>query len=212
MRSTRSRVTPTCRHETYLEWNIVPFSKYPSWCTSMMSPYFDFRWQRKGLCRTSISTSASGSFPPLTDSSRQEQSQLSTVSNMLPRSENVENSSRTNSNTHTHTQVSTQLQKACRWSSTWQGSDVVQVVAGRFLVIGCISPPNAAHRRSLSHRLGEWALTSVRLIFISVQRFMKFTVMQKDYWLAIFKLIIFHRIIWPFSCNWAVLSCCYNTH
>lgn len=68
----------------YLEWNKVPFSKYPSWCTRSMSPYLDFRWQRKGLCRTSILTSASGSFPPLTDASREEQSQLSTVSSMPP--------------------------------------------------------------------------------------------------------------------------------
>lgn len=68
----------------YLEWNKVPFSKYPSWCTRSMSPYLDFRWQRKGLCRTSIFTSASGSFPPLTDASREEQSQLSTVSSMPP--------------------------------------------------------------------------------------------------------------------------------
>lgn len=67
-------------------YNLVPFSKYTSWCTSRMSPYFDFLWQRKGLCRTSIFTSASGSFPPLTHTSREEQSQLSTASIMLPTS------------------------------------------------------------------------------------------------------------------------------
>lgn len=76
------------RHrEAYLEWNTVPFSKYPSWCTSSMSPYLDLRWQRKGLCMTSTFTSASGSFPPLaacsSSSSREEQNQLSTVSSML---------------------------------------------------------------------------------------------------------------------------------
>lgn len=59
---------------------MVPFSKYPSWCTSSMSPYLDLRWQMKGLCRTSMSTSASGSFPPLTEASMEEPS--STTSNM----------------------------------------------------------------------------------------------------------------------------------
>lgn len=70
--------------ETYLEWNTVPFSKYPSWCTSRMSPYLDFRWQINGLCRTSICTSASGSFPAPTATSREAQSQLSTASSMPP--------------------------------------------------------------------------------------------------------------------------------
>lgn len=67
----------------YLLWNLVPFSKYPSWCTSSMSPYFDFRWQRKGLCRTSTFTSGSGNFPPQAAASREEQNQPSTLSSMF---------------------------------------------------------------------------------------------------------------------------------
>lgn len=184
-----------CRHETHLEWNIVPFSKYPSWCTSMMSPYFDFRWQRKGLCRTSMFTSASGSVPPLTDSSsssRQEQSQLSTVNSMLPRSRNEENKQQGKQPHSRGGEMNKKVQhiwrssnKACRWSSTWQGSDVVQtrVVAGSFLVIGwffsCKPRPQALP-------LASTIVTSVGLIFISVQRFLTCTVMQKDYWLVIF--------------------------
>lgn len=69
--------------EVYLSWNLVPFSKYPSWCTSRMSPYFDFRWQRKGLYRTSTFTSGSGSFPPQAAASREEQNQPSTASSIF---------------------------------------------------------------------------------------------------------------------------------
>lgn len=32
-----------------------------------MSPFFDLRWHMKGLCITSIFTSGSGSFPPVTN-------------------------------------------------------------------------------------------------------------------------------------------------
>lgn len=75
------------RKETflYLLWNRVPFSKYPSWCTRRMSPYFDFRWQRKGLCKTSTFNSGSGSFPPQAVASREDKNQLRTVSSMLKR-------------------------------------------------------------------------------------------------------------------------------
>lgn len=71
------------KSDAHLLWNLVPFSKYPSWCTSRMSPYFDFRWQRKGLCRTSTFTSGSGSFPPQAAASRQKQNQPSTVMSMF---------------------------------------------------------------------------------------------------------------------------------
>ncbi len=156
---------------------MVPFSKYTSWCTSRMSPYFDLRWQRKGLCRTSTFTSASGSFPPLTDTSRVEQSQLSTVSSMLP-PQISRNSRKDTQITKVSEQMCRSSSEACGCSSTWQFHHTC--CCRKSFSDWLLFLINPAHRRPTlaSSERGLWG---AGLIFIGIQCFMKFTVMQANY-------------------------------
>lgn len=151
---------------------MVPFSKYPSWCTSRMSPYLDFRWQRKGLCRTSICTSASGTFPPPTDTSREAHMQLSTVSSIAPNAKKRPDQPALKRLLQVLGKQ--QRQQRRRRSVLYVAVTFHRAVCCRksdFLVGSLYSPlkKSRAHRSTLNGP-----------IFISAQGFMNFTVMQAD--------------------------------
>lgn len=88
----------------------------------------------KGLCITSILTSASGNFPPLANISDEEHSQVSSDSNMLT----MTFGKHAGGKVALKFKQNVQIRIACSWPSTWQGRLIILAVVEGLPLIGCI--------------------------------------------------------------------------